>query len=186
MAVAIVGCGGSTASPTPGTTLAPGATPTPAGATLPPTSAPGTATPGGGTTGTECAAYPTFSLSSPGLPSFAPDAALEAKFPTTIDGQPVSDLNTGFWAAFLCMGGQSAYDRTVAELPSGLNWAAMSYGSATYTVDGDSVDVSAFRTPGQDANGIVQGLAALAASMGNTESRTAASATDTSPATRCS
>lgn len=164
MAVAIAACGASpSASSTPGATLAPGTTATPAAAA--PTPGGATQPPGGGT-GTECAAYPTFSLSSPGLPSFEPDTTLEAKFPTQIDGQPVSDLQTGFWAAFLCMGGQAAFDRTAAALPSGLNWATMSYGSATYTVDDEDTELHAFRTPGQDANGIVQGLAQLAAASG--------------------
>jgi hypothetical protein len=176
LAAAIVGCS-STPSATP--TLAPGATATPGGATQPPgtTPTPGATQPPGGGTGTECAAYPTFSLSSPGLPGFEPDTTLQAKFPTEIDGQPVSDLETGYWAAFLCIGGQASYDQTVAGLGGGLNWASMSYGSATYTVDDEDTQLHAFRTPGQDANAIVQALAQLAAASGQEQDGTVSTGT---------
>lgn len=160
--IAIVGCSSS-----------PSASSSPAGATQPPggaTSTPGGATQApGGPTGTECAAYPTFSVDNPALPSFAPDTDLQAKFPTQIDGQPVSELETGFWAQFMCFGGQAAYDQAMADMPAGFTWASMSYGNATYNVEGEDAKLMAFRSPGQDANGIVQALAQVAAALGSTE-----------------
>ena len=161
LAVAIVGCG----SATPGATLAPGQTATPAGATpAGPTLAPGsTATPGAGLTGHECDAVPTFSISNPN-PSFPTDAAMLTHFPTTIDGQPVTDVQALPWIDLLCMGGQAAFNQSAAANPSIAN---MSFGSFTATVDGESVNVSAFRQPGADANILAQTIAALAASTGN-------------------
>jgi hypothetical protein len=177
MAVAIAACGTSpSASSSPGATLAPGATATPAGATLPPTVAPtglptvgptgGSTTPPAGLTGHECDAVPTFSLGNPD-PSFPPDETLNAHFPATIDGQPVTDVTSQQWLYFLCMfGGQTALEQAVSEAGGAINFATMSFGSATATVDGESVDLTAFRTPGTDANAMVQYLALLATQAG--------------------
>jgi hypothetical protein len=159
LAVAIVGCGGATpaGSNNPGVTLAPGAT-----ATVPPASTPA---PTGGTavTGHECDAVPTISVSNPN-PSFAADTALLGHFPTTVDGQPVTDVQAVPWIDFLCLGGQAAFSQALAANP-GL--ATMSYGSFTANVDGEDVDVSAFRQPGGDGNALAQTIANLAAAAGN-------------------
>lgn len=159
LSAAIIGCGGTTpaGSGNPGTTLAPGAT-----ATLAPISTPGS-TGGVGVTGHECDAVPTFSVSNPN-PSFAPDTALLAHFPTTVDGQPVTDVQAVPWIDFLCLGGQAAYSQAVAANPA---IASMSYGGFTASVDGDDVDVSAFRQPGGDGNTLAQTIASLAAAAGN-------------------
>ncbi|MGH3523167.1 MAG: hypothetical protein ACRDU4_10145 [Mycobacterium sp.] len=168
LAVAIVGCGSGTptGSSSPGATLAPGAT-----ATLAPISTPAgsTAAPTGGTatTGHECDAMPTFSLSNPD-PSFEPDAALLAKFPTTVDGQPVTDVTAVPFIDYLCIGGQAAFDQAAAGYSSGgVNLAAMSFGGFTANVDGEDVDVTAFRQPGGDANALAQTIAALGLAAGN-------------------
>jgi hypothetical protein len=175
MAVAIAACGSSpTGSATPGATLAPGATATAAGATLPPTPGTATPTPGSGATnppvagtGHECDAFPTFDVNNPDM-SPAPDEALAAKFPAAIDGQPASDMTTGSWLASMCALGQSFFDSIAPDMSTGLNWAAMSIGHATYSVDDEDVTITAFRTPGQDASGIVQGLIQMAAASGGT------------------
>src|SRR5437016_4811019 len=101
----VAACGSSPATSTApgGATQVPGATQAPGGASQAPVVTPApiqsivipTPPPGGGTaSGTECAAFPTFSLANPLPPSFPPDTTLEAKFPATIDGQPVKDLST--------------------------------------------------------------------------------------------
>jgi hypothetical protein len=180
MAVAIAACGSSpSASSTPGTTLAPGATATSPGATLPPTAAPtgapttgptggATAPPGSGLTGHECDAIPTFSLSNPNLASPAPDATLNAHFPAQIDGQPVTDVQSQRWIDFLCVfGGQAMVNQSAGDIGSGLNLTTMSFGSAKATVDGESVDLNAFRTPSADATTLVQSLALIVAQTGN-------------------
>ena len=76
MMMLVLACGGGTSA-----TLAPGQTPAPVGqSTSPPVAVP---------PGQACAGQPTFSLATP-QPSFAQDTELIAKFPTTIDGQPVT------------------------------------------------------------------------------------------------
>lgn len=160
LAVAIVGCGGAPAGPT----LAPGQTATPANSTP----APGaTATPGGGTlTGHECDAIPTFDISNPNTASPAPDTTLNAHFPPTIDGQPVTEVESMQWLYLICaFGGQAALQAAAAD-SGGIPFATMSFGSAHATVDGEDVKLSAFRTPGTEANAIVQVLARLAAQSG--------------------
>lgn len=167
LAVAIAGCGSGTptGSATPGATLAPGATATPGGATNPP-GASGSPIAG---TGHECDAVPTFSISNPSPASPAPDTALLAHFPATIDGQPLTDVTAVQWLYFMCaFGGQTTVDQMMSEASGGFNFATMSFGEATATVDGSEVKLNAFRTPGNDANTLIQSLALLAAQSGTT------------------
>jgi hypothetical protein len=176
LSAAIAACGSSpAATSTPGATLAPGATATPAGATQAPTGAP-TAAPTGGAssspiagTGRECEAVPTFSIGNPDPASPPPDTGLLAHFPAAIDGQPLTDVQAIQWVWFLCsFGGQAAVDQAIAEAEGSFNLATMSFGGATATVDGEEVSLTAFRTPGSDANAMVTSLALIAASTGNT------------------
>jgi hypothetical protein len=100
-------------------------------------------------------------------PSFPPDTELQAKFPASIGGSPATDLSTGPFGAFLCLGGQATYNQAVAGLPGGVNWATVSVGSADYTIDGEDLQLTAFRTPGSDARAFVDALLQLARNMGN-------------------
>ena len=155
LAVAIIGCGGAPAGPT----LAPGQTATPA----PPAGS--TAAPG--TTGHECDAVPTFSINNPAGPSFPPDTVAESHFPATIDGQPVTDVHSQQWIYFLCyLGGQAQYDQAAGQSGGGVNLATSSFAQARATVDGERLDLNAWRTPGADANQFVQHLGFLMAQAG--------------------
>jgi hypothetical protein len=160
LAVSIIGCGSTPAGPT----LAPGQTATPVPATL----APGaTATPAGAViTGHECDAVPTFSLSNPTEPSFPRDEVAEGHFPATIDGQPVTDVESQVWLYFLCyLGGQASFERA-ANQAGGVNLATSSFAQAKATVDGEEVALTAWRAPGADANALVQYLSMLALQSG--------------------
>ena len=148
VALAVIACGGTTPA-----TNAPRGT----GAAVPP---------GGGTaTGTECAAFPTFSLANPN-PSFPADEALLAKFPATIAGAPATDVSAVPFGAFMCLAGQAAYNQAVAGMPAGSNWASVGWGSATYTIGGEEITLTAFHTPGQTAQTMVDSLLRLAAAQG--------------------
>ena len=140
---------GPTATPAGGS---PGAT----APTLAPTTG-ATAPPVGG--GNECASFPTMDPASPALPSFAPDPALEAHFPTEIDGQPVEELRSGAYLAYLCLGGQAAVDRIRGDVS--FNLIQLTFASAKVTVDDDEVSLEAFRAPGQDASAIIATLLAI-------------------------
>lgn len=148
LAVAIIGCSSAPAGPT----LAPGQTATPGGAVV---------------TGHECDAVPTFSLSNPVEPSFPPDTQAEAHFPAMIDGQPVTDVKSQQWLYFLCyFGGQASFEQAVNQSGGGFNMATMSFAQAKATVDGEEIDLTAWRTPGTDSNVLVQYLSLLAAQSG--------------------
>jgi hypothetical protein len=146
--VAIIGCSSAPAGPT----LAPGQTATPAGVVV---------------TGHEFDAVPTFSLSNPAEPDFPPDPVAEGHFPAMIDGQPVTDVESQQWLSFLCyFGGQASYEQAVNQAGGGFNMATSSYALAKATVDGEKVQLTAWRTPGTDANALVQYLSLLAAQSG--------------------
>jgi hypothetical protein len=151
------GTGNPTATPvgqTPGATQ-PGATATAVptiGATAPPVG------------GHECDAFPTINPASPVIPSFAPDPVLESKFPAEIDGEPVTDLQSGSYLQSLCFSGQATVDRIRGQ--AAFDLLTMTVGSAKATVDGEEVSLSAFRAPGQDASNIIRVLIAVAAQSG--------------------
>lgn len=148
MMMLVLACGGgASATPAPG---APGQPTTPAVA-VPPAQL--------------CAGQPTFSLATP-QPSFAQDNELNAKFPTTIDGQPVTGIQSGYYLTFLCyLGNTEQVNRFAGSVP-GTNLAALSFGSARANVGGEDISISAFRLPGGDANQIIQHFAEFAVAIG--------------------
>jgi len=172
VAVFVAACGGSAATPAPGgggqtaAPAAPGGSPAPVATPAPAASqvpAASSGTQGQVPAGLSCAGQPTFSLENPDQ-SLAPDTALISRFPDQIDGQPLTDVSAQSWLQWICYwGGDQALASAFADLPAGLNVANLSLGSATATVDGESVDVSAFRVAGGDASQLVQSIAQLAA-----------------------
>jgi hypothetical protein len=173
LVLVLMGCSSSPAATQgPGATNPPGATSQPSQA-APSQAAPSQAAPSqavptapSGPTGNECASIPTFSLTNPEV-SFAPDTALEAHFPASIDGSDATDVTSQSWLQLMCMfGGQAMVDQSKGEL-SGVDLTTASYGSATYTVDGEDITLNALRTPGSDANTLAQSLAQLAALSGD-------------------
>jgi len=155
VAAFVAACGGSAATSAPGG----GSTPAP-GASQAPAATP--AAPGGLPAGIACAGKPTFSPSNPDQ-SLAPDPALISHFPAQIDGQPVTDVSSESWLDWVCYwGGDSALATAYAALPQGINVTAFTIGQATATVDGESIDINAYRLAGGDANQIVQAIAQLA------------------------
>jgi hypothetical protein len=171
LAAAIVGCTGAPAGPT----LAPGQTAT---AALP-TVAPGVVTPAPPVAGPLCAGMPTFSIDAEATPVFAQDQALNAKFPAQINGQPVTDVQSGFWLQSMCYYGASAEDMAafLALFPANIA-PQISSGSAQVDLDGESVFISAFRVPGADANIIFSHIPEFIAALGG-DPATAADSTVT-------
>ena len=150
------------------------ATPTPAAQTTKPTSAPSAAAPspstGAGSSVTPTAAQssagagssqggePSFALPSFALPSFASDNDLAAEFPKTIDGQPVTKVQTLLFIDMLNFSGQSAaqVQQLRDSLSSfGIDLNRLSFGSGDATVGGEDVQFQALRAPGADASQIV-------------------------------
>jgi hypothetical protein len=137
--------------------------------TAPITAAPGTpshpvatATPAA-VGGSECDAIPTFSLENPET-SFPPDEVLESAFPGQIAGQPVTEVRTFSFAAWVCwVGGQAAVDELRSELQGGMDLPLLSTGTARVTVDGETVSFAALRLAGRSGTEIVDSFAQLAA-----------------------
>lgn len=107
----------------------------------------------------------------PAVPSFGLDVELAPRFPQEIDGVPVTDLTTVRWIDYLCTlgGGQAAVDLYVANMPPSLNSTTFTHGYADAVVEGDEVDLAAYRTPGQDANVMIQSFAQLAHALFGTD-----------------
>ena len=97
-------------------------------------------------------------------PSLTPDPVLAAKFPATIDGQPVTGVQTGLYSDILQQFSSSSEElqKATAMFASiGIDFSRMSFGAATATVDGTTVALEALRTPDTDANKIVQNYALM-------------------------
>jgi hypothetical protein len=133
-----------TPAPSASGTPVPDASATPPAATTPPATTPGTS-------------------QQPG-PSFAGDPELAARFPTQVDGQPVTNVTIALFVDFL-----RAFNTPQAEIDSmrqtfatiGIDLDTVVMGSANATVDGSSVGILAIRVPGQDANKVIQNYALL-------------------------
>jgi hypothetical protein len=105
-----------------------------------------------------------FALPSFSIPSFAPDTTLEAAFPTAIDGQPVSEVESASFLAVLQAFGteQTKIDAFVASMQAiGVDPAGVSFGSGSVTLDDETVTINALRTPGGSAASAIQALIAL-------------------------
>jgi hypothetical protein len=136
-------------SSSPAGTAGPGATGTPRAASTP-------ATPSG--------TQPPLTIPSIPIPSFSSDTDLAARFPTVIDGQPVSAPQTVKFGEFLQLLAQqpaqiTAFEARLAEV--GLDINTISYGSANATVDDETVQIQALRTAGADAAQFMQAFEAL-------------------------
>lgn len=120
----------------------------------------------------ESFSIPSFSIPSFAIPSFNSNAdpELAAKFPTTIDGQPVTNVQTFRFIEVLTAFGT---DQTVVAQftafanQAGIDPNSITFGTASATVGGSSATIQAIRSPGGDANRFIQALAAVAQATGS-------------------
>ncbi len=150
-------------SAAPGATLAPGATQPPGGV---PTVPPGVPTLAPVIPSAICAGQPTYSPDAPAA-SFAQDDALNSRFPTAVDGQPVTGVRSSFWLQGMCYYGSSSEDvaRFVAIWPAG-SAPLISTGYAQVELDGEIVAIQAFRIPGGDPNLVFSHIPDFIAALG--------------------
>ena len=103
---------------------------------------------------------PSFAIPSFAFPSFNTNAdpELAAKFPTQVGGQPVTDVQTvNFMEFFSAFGGGDAYEQARIQAfvqllaSAGIDASKLSFGNAKTTVNGNDVQIQAFRTPGGSA-----------------------------------
>ena len=145
-ALAVAACGG-TAAPT-----------------VPPVNVPSIAIP---SIAIPSIAIPPIVLPSGALPSIAfpsfntnADPALAARFPTQVAGQPVTNVQTVRFMDFLTLLGStdptttSAFTQALTSIAVDPN--TLTEGTATATVNGNSVQFEAIHMPGADANRFIQ------------------------------
>jgi hypothetical protein len=141
----------------PGTSLAPGQTPGTGSTPVPPPPI---------DVSQMCAGMPTYSPQTP-TPVFLQDDVLNAKFPTTVDGQPVTNIRSTNWLQSVCYSGNATESlQRFAAIFGAAALPGISTGSASATVDGDTVSISAFRIAGTDANAIFTHFTEFAIGIG--------------------
>ena len=112
-------------------------------------------------------AIPSILLPSGALPSIAipsfntnADPALAARFPTQVAGQPVTNVETVRFMDFLTLLGSDDQTKlttfTQALTSIGVDPNTLTEGTATATVNGNSVYFEAIHMPGADANRFIQ------------------------------
>ena len=124
------------------------------------TPSPGVTAPAG--TGV-CAGVPSIDPKSPPDElNLTADETLESRFPTLIDGSPISDLASARWLETLCiMGGPASVASVGQKLPSGLDVNDMRVASGIALVDGRAVTLVAFRLPGHQGSELVPAVGVL-------------------------
>ncbi len=149
---------GPTLAPRPSLppSLSPSSRPSPSPSAPPPSATPSsgaTNPPPTGLVGDDCTAIPSFDPSASFPPPDLPvDAVLLGEYPTSVAGQPITDAVAIPWISALCESeGQDGVDSLRDEGSIlGFDLTTASIGSFDVTVGGDTVSVTAIRTPGQD------------------------------------
>ncbi len=152
--LAIAGCGGNSPAATgPG-----GGTPVPGQPTAAPV----------GAAGHECDNIPKIDVTASATPVIPVDDVLLAKYPASVGGQPITNPSAVPLLAFICeFEGQSGISTIATESTVlGVDFSHASEGSFTATVNGNSVDVTAIRFPGQDAGQLVSKFSQFGALFG--------------------
>jgi hypothetical protein len=97
---------------------------------------------------------PSFSIPSITIPSFVPDPVIDAAFPAQIDGQPLKNKTSANFMTLLVTfetEPENIQSFVTAMQGLGVDPNAVSYGSATATVDDESVALQLIRFPGGNA-----------------------------------
>ncbi len=120
----------------------------------------------------ESFALPSFAIPSFSIPSFntSADPDLAAKFPTTVDGQPVTNVQTFRFMEILAafQTPQTQIDQFIAFAnQAGIDPNSITFGTAQCKVGGSDESIQAIRSPGGDANRFIQSLAAIAQATGS-------------------
>ena len=106
-------------------------------------------------------ALPSIALPSIAIPSFAPDPVIEGVFPSEIDGQPVTDVQSANFLTVLQALGTDA--EIVAQFVSGMQAigvdpATVGFGSGTVVLDDTPVTIQLIRFPGGNAGAALDTL----------------------------
>jgi len=118
-------------------------------------------------------AIPSFAFPSFAIPSFNTngDPDLAAKFPTTIAGQPVTNVQTFRLMDLFNAFGQTEQSQTFAQamVALGVDPNSVTTGSADSTVNGSDDRITAFRAPGVSASQFLSVLPQVAQALDPTQ-----------------
>jgi hypothetical protein len=112
---------------------------------------------------------PSFSIPSFSIPSFnsSADPELAAKFPTTIGGSPVTNVQTFRLMDLFTAFGESEQSQQFVQAmaASGIDANSVVTGTADATVNSSSVKLTAFRVPGVSASQFLSALPQIAQTL---------------------
>ncbi len=114
-----------------------------------------------------CDSVPAESPNVEGCAPLTSDPALQAVFPSQIDGQPVTNVQSARFLETICVeGGQAGVEVVASRAPAGVELDQVFVGSAETTVDGAPLRLTAYRVPGADEAAIMQAVSGLAQAVG--------------------
>jgi hypothetical protein len=121
-----------------------------------------------------CAGIPQYPPDKPpGSLVLTADASLEAKFPTTIDGQPVTGLASAKYVETLCaLGGDASILAAERGLAPGIDLTDMRVASGDVVVDGQPVTIYALQAPGHTGDELLSATDVLSESVAGNEAIT--------------
>jgi hypothetical protein len=101
---------------------------------------------------------------------YIPDPAVQSALPPSVEGRPITNVESFRWIDYLCnLGGQGAVDNAAELGPTGLNLAGLTYAHGRLAVNSEQVSIDAFRTPGQDSMLIVNEFTKMILVLGGGE-----------------
>ena len=120
-----------------------------------------------------CAGIPQYPPDKPpGSLVLTPDPALEAEYPTTIDGQPVTDIASARYIESLCaLGGDASIAAAESELAPGVDLNDISVATGNVVVDGQPVTIDSYRLPNHRGDELVSAVGVLATTVAGSEAR---------------
>jgi hypothetical protein len=154
----------SACSSSPAASLAPGQTQQP-GATQ--NNGNGNGNGNGNQGGTvNCGGIPTFNASPLVMPSIPGDSELQAKFPQTVAGQPITKPQTQNWAQYMCAYAPNDVQATAQRLAAiGIDLNALSTGTFHVMINDQEYTVNVIRIKGHNISDVLgpNSIAAFAA-----------------------
>lgn len=120
-----------------------------------------------------CAGLPQYPQDKPpGSLVLTPDPTLEAMYPATIDGQPVTDLASARYIETLCaLSGDAAIAAASQQLPQGVDLSDLRVAAAQAQVDGAAVTLESFRLPNHRGEELVPVVGILATTVAGSEAK---------------
>jgi len=120
-----------------------------------------------------CAGIPQYPPDKPpGSLVLTPDPTLEGEYPTTIDGQPVTDLASARYIESLCaLGGDASIEAAESMLAPGVDLNDMRVATANVVVDGQSLVLDSYRLPNHGGDELVSAVGVLANAVAGSEAK---------------